>query len=167
MAPLPSNCPHSIPSRSIFPVDRRSHATEEEKEAWLTGRYQETAERASSFASYVLTSLRKLPWLELAYAMPGASHAVNLYPMRHCTHLRSLVLLLGHEPDFGRAGRLKAELGTALLALPNLVDLTVARPLGHVSNLADTFQRLASGRLLHDDRLLPVSASHRTGAFTR
>ena len=107
-------------------------------------------QRDSSFVSYVLTSLRNLPHLQLVYICGGSSHATYLYPLRHFTHLRSLVLALGGERA-ATASNLSSTLATALLALPNLADLTVQSGFFVNSLVLDTamLQRLTRERLLH------------------
>ena len=107
--------------------------------------------RDASFVSYVLTSLRNVPHLELVYECAGGPHAANLYPLHHFTHLRSLSLILGQE-DSARQQNLATVLSAALVSLPSLISLTAY--ISTYNNnplmlLPGTLQQLADERLLH------------------
>ena len=104
--------------------------------------------RGASPASYVLTSLRNLPRLELLYCCRGGPHAANLHPLHFFKHLCSLVLSLGSE-DAAKAENLASNLSTALVALPSLVDLTVLAAPIYSPLLGSSLRRLASDRLQH------------------
>ena len=109
-------------------------------------------EHDASFVSCVLTSLRRIPFLELVYWCPGGPHAANLHPLRHFTRLRSLWLLLGEE-HIARRQNVTANLSTALLTLPSLVCLTVGYCHDRCNRAAmvesSTLRRLTSDRLVH------------------
>ena len=128
---------HVAITRTAIAVDGCSHSLEQ---------------RDDLFVSYVLTSLRNVPFLELSYSCAGGPHAANLYPLRHFSHLRSLVLLLGAEHST-RQQNLTTHLSAALFSLPSLLSLTAVWPSIWVSSSVilgpDTLSRLARERLLH------------------
>ena len=104
------------------------------------------------FVSHVLTSLRNVPSMQLGYDCPRGSHAANLYPLRHFSHLRSLLLLMSAD-QAARQQNLTDLLATALLSLPSLASFTFVAVATCMPALVllgpDTLPRLARERLLH------------------